>query len=85
MAVGWRAVLADILERHGLHATLDAISAYAELRCRHDPDRCGLKDEMAAGNWAAWMAAKQPAQRRIDVLDLPLPDAKRAGRPRIYD
>jgi hypothetical protein len=56
LAVGWRATLAELLLRHGVPDVLDALAAFAELRCRHDPDR---HDD-------PWVAA--PAVRRIEAV-----------------
>src|SRR5262245_10763416 len=69
LATGWRAALAQALEQHGLHEVLDAISAYAELRNRHERD------------WYNFMAA--PSQRRIeDVAEL---TPRGPGRPRLEE
>ena len=38
LARGWRAAVVFALNRHGLHAVLDTLAAYAELRCRAEPD-----------------------------------------------
>src|SRR5262249_41086510 len=82
---GWRAAIADALDRYGVHDVMDAISAYAELRCRHEPDNCSAAEESAQGGWyrsaPGFRKIAGPAQRRIEENALPgLP-----GRPRKQD
>ena len=62
LASGWGARLAQLLERHGLHEVLDLVSAYAELRCRHEPD--SHIDHYAE----RWLKLADPAFRRIDAV-----------------
>ena len=69
LATGWRASLAKALNDHGLQEVLDAISAYAELRCRHEQD------------WYGWMAA--PSKRRIEDVEELTP--RGPGRPRLEE
>ena len=76
LARGWRRTVAELLERHGVHELLDVLSAYAELRCRHEPDDCSLAEEAAQGGWFTWRAA---AQRRIEAVEIP----RGPGRPRL--
>src|SRR5262245_5536360 len=56
LATGWRPTLAELLMRHERPDVLDALAAFAELRCRHEPDRA--EDP--------WVAA--PAVRRIEAV-----------------
>src|SRR5262249_15912817 len=51
LAIGWRAQLAALLERHGLAELLDVLAAYAELRCQHEPDDCSAAEEAAQAGW----------------------------------
>jgi hypothetical protein len=76
LARGWRRTVAELLERHGVHELLDVLSAYAELRCRHEPDDCSTTEETAQGGWYTWRAA---AQRRIEAIEIP----RGPGRPRL--
>ena len=76
LATGWRAVAVGLLEKHGLQDVLDLISAYAELRCRAEPDNCTAEEEAAQSGWFTWRAA---AQRRIEAVDIP----RGPGRPRL--
>src|SRR5262249_49813873 len=63
LAVGWRAQLAALLERHGLAELLDVLAAYAELRCQHEPDDCSAAEEAAQGGGCR---LAQPAVRRVE-------------------
>ena len=88
LARGWRRSVAELLERHGLHELLDVLSAYAELRCRHEPDNCSTAEEAAQGGWYSWCTWRQAAKRRIDSIEMPA-DRRQAlgqrgpGRPRL--
>ena len=73
LATGWRSVVVGFLEDHGIQDVIDLVSAYAELRCRADPDNCSNAEESAQGYWA--LAAK----RRIEENAEPVGP----GRPRI--
>ena len=64
LATGWRSTLAELLVRHGLAEVMHVISAYAELRVRHEPDDCSMAEEMAQGKWY-----RRPAQRQIDAKE----------------
>jgi hypothetical protein len=75
LASGWRRQVADLLERHGISEVLDVLAAYAELRCRHEPDDCSGAAEAAAGGW---YRLRHPAQRRIDAIEV----RRGPGRPR---
>jgi hypothetical protein len=78
LATGWRLKAVELLERHGVHEMLDVLAAYAELRCRHEPDDCSGAAEAAAGSW---YRLREPAQRRIDALAIP----RGPGRPRLEE
>jgi hypothetical protein len=56
LAVGWRAALTELLLRHDVQDVLDAVTAFAELRCRQEPDT----DK-------GWRDAADPAVRRIEA------------------
>jgi hypothetical protein len=56
LATGWRATLAELLLRHDVQDVLDAVAAFAELRCRQEPDT----DK-------GWRDAADPAVRRIET------------------
>jgi hypothetical protein len=49
LATGWRALVAALLEQHGVAEMLDVLAAYAELRCQHEPDDCSAAEEAAQG------------------------------------
>jgi len=51
LATGWRFQAVLLLERHGVQDMIDTIAAYAELRCRLEPDDCSAAEESAQGNW----------------------------------
>jgi hypothetical protein len=67
LAVGWRAALAELLLRHDVQDVLDAVAAYAELRCRQEPDT----DK-------GWRDAADPAVRRIETQSERQGNQKRA-------
>jgi hypothetical protein len=75
LSTGWRLLAVQLLEQHGVHELLDVLAAYAELRCRHDPDDCSGAAEAAAGGW---YRLREPAQRRIEAVEVP----RGPGRPR---
>ena len=77
LARGWRAAVVFALERHGVHQVMDAIAAYAELRCRHEPDNCSPAEEAAQGGWYRYQAA---ALRRIEAIEIP---ENKRGRPKL--
>jgi len=77
-SAGWRAQLAAMLLTYGLADVMDAVSAFSELCCQHDPDDCSRQAELEAGNW---VLAAQPAQRRIEACAVP----RGPGRPRKED
>ena len=83
LARGWRRTVAELLERHGVHELLDVLSAYAELRCRHEPDVCTAAEESAQGNWygsaSGMKKFAEPALRRIETVEIP----RGPGRPRL--
>ena len=56
LATGWRATLAELLLRHDVQDVLDAVAAFAELRCRQEPDT----DK-------GWRDMADPAVRRIEA------------------
>jgi hypothetical protein len=68
LATGWRAHAVRWLEQHGIGEMLDLLAAYTELRCRLEPDDCGLAAEAEAGSWAR---LSEPAQRRIAANEPP--------------
>jgi hypothetical protein len=73
-----------LLERHGLHEVLDLVSAYAELRCRHEPDNCSADEERAKGTWYShchYCRTAAPAKRRIEAVEEP----RGPGRPRLEE
>jgi hypothetical protein len=78
LATGWRAIVAALLEQHGVAEMLDVLAAYAELRCRHEPDDCSDAAEAVAGSW---YRLREPAQRRIDACAVP----RGPGRPRLEE
>jgi hypothetical protein len=79
LARGWGRTVAELLERHGVHEVLDVLSAYAELRCRHEPDNCSNAEEAAQGGWFSWLTWRAAAQRRIEAVEIP----RGPGRPRL--
>ena len=72
LAVGWRGVLAALLLEHGLAEIMHAVSAYAELRVRHEPEDCSAREERAQGTWY-----RRPAKRQIDAKEEHLAAEKR--------
>ena len=82
LASGWRFQVAQILEIVGVHDLMDAVAAYAELRCRHEPDNCSVAEEAAQGGWyrsaPSFRKLAEPAQRRIQAVEEP----RGPGRPR---
>jgi hypothetical protein len=74
-ATGWRSQLAAMLLKHSLADVMDAVAAFSELCCNHDPDDCSRQAELEAVNWARWAT---PAKRRIEACAVP----RGPGRPR---
>ena len=79
LAVGWRAAVVWALKRHGLHAVLDTVAAYAELCCRAEPDR--VNPRTIRSNLGSLAAASFPVQRRLQETEIPVGP----GRPRIEE
>jgi hypothetical protein len=75
LATGWRAMVAALLEQHGVAELLDVLAAYAELRCLHEPDNCSAAEEAAQGGW---YRIADPAVRRIKAKAELLAAEKRA-------
>jgi hypothetical protein len=63
------------LELHGLSEILDAVAAYAELRCQHEPDNRSAAEEAAQGGW---YRIADPARRPIEAKAERLAAEKRA-------
>jgi hypothetical protein len=76
LATGWRADAVRWLDRHGINEMLDLLAAYAELRCRQEPDDCSAAAEAEAGTW---YRIAEPAVRRIVTTEEP----RGPGRPRL--
>ena len=87
LAQGWRAAVVFALKRHGLHAVLDTIAAFAELRSRAAPDnprqrqRGHRADRTCRSDLNSWLAATFPARRRIEENEIP----RGPGRPRLEE
>ena len=85
LAQGWRAAVVFALKRHGLHAVLDTIAAFAELRMQHEPDNPRQRPKghrtPVIGNvrsdLGSWLAASFPTRRRIEENNIP----RGRGRP----
>jgi len=96
LATVWRFQAVLLLERHGVQDMIDTIAAYAELRCRLEPDDCSAAEESAQGGWfkwrnlkpgwdqrrrTPWHRIKEPVERRLEACAEP----KMPGRPRKQD